>query len=48
MALRKPEFPADNPNGFKWYEALLQDDAFRSSFENVRQNIGMALGRMTH
>ena len=22
------EFPADNPNGFKWYEALLQEDAF--------------------
>lgn len=23
-----PEFPADNPNGFCWYEALLNDPAF--------------------
>lgn len=25
-----PEFPADNPQGFRWYEALLEDPAFRS------------------
>ena len=24
-----PEFPADNPNGFRWYEALLQDPIFQ-------------------
>jgi hypothetical protein len=23
-----PEFPADNPNGFKWYEKLLEDPGF--------------------
>ena len=25
---QNPEFPGDNPNGFCWYEALLQDRAF--------------------
>ena len=25
---QNPEFPGDNPNGFCWYEALLQDPAF--------------------
>jgi hypothetical protein len=24
-----PEFPADNPNGFRWYEKLLEDTAFQ-------------------
>ena len=25
---QNPEFPADNPNGFKWYEHLLEDPLF--------------------
>jgi hypothetical protein len=27
-----PEFPEDNPNGYRWYDRLFQDPAFRSRY----------------
>ena len=27
-----PEFPADNPNAYKWYERLMEDGAFRERY----------------
>ena len=30
--VENPEFPADNPNAYKWYERLMEDETFRSRY----------------